>query len=851
MKPMAKMAVFLGVVALADGALASVNVDSAANYGGVWTNGSNGGGGFGAWSIAADSGSGWAGNGIWDSANASLNLGSAFGFVAKGDGAYINLDRPFAQALAVGDTFKLDLGLNYDAGSGGNKGFSLRTSDNREIVVVNQGASEVITVNGVAALTNYGVNTMYWTFTQVSATQVAVYATGRAGAEAFATTVSTNASSYLANVHFYASAITNDEYAEYRQIYFDNLTLTQGASDTNLFRYSIENGRAVVTSVLASASGDLIVPSMLGGYAVGAVARAAFKDLTNVTSVSFAGGTSVTNVGPTAFQGCTALATAALPNGLTSLPAGLFYGCTRLGAVTIPGAVTNVGDAAFAECRNLGALTLPAGLTVLGESVFLNCRSLTALDLPAGIPSIPGQCCYECRALASVTIPPGATNIGYAAFFNCGGLTTLSLSNALGSVGGQAFAGCDGLGRVYFHGTVGNLGSNAFGNCSALAGVYFADHAPSLGADAGADVFMGAGNVTIYHYLATTGWPAVPSPWADRPTAIWGAPQEQTIAFPEIGDKSTTDAVGLSATASSGLQVSFAVENGPAALADGTNLTFSGSGVVRIVASQAGDVDWSPAPNVTNQFNVAKATASVTLSGLAQTYDGTARTVTATTVPEGQPVVITYDGLDFAPTNAGSYAVAATIQSAIYQGATNGTLTVAKADQTIDFPAIGGQTPASLVGLAATASSGLAVGFAVASGPASISGGTNLSFTGAGVVSVVASQGGDGNWNAAANFTNTFAVIGVALTEINISTWIMPQSGTNAFQATIATVPADADVDLFVDGATAFDPSTQEFDFQALVEGAGEDYVVEGKTVTILPKASASWQYYRIRAVPK
>jgi hypothetical protein len=176
---------------------------------------------FGAWSIAADSGSGWAGFGIWASSNAYLDLGDAFGYVAKGAGAYVTLDRPFATALAAGDTFKLDLGLNYDAGSGGNKGFSLRTSDNREIVVVNQGASEVVTVNGGAALTNYGVNTMYWTFTQVSATQVAVYATGRAGAEVFTTTVNTNAASYLANVHFYASAITNDEFAERRQVYFD------------------------------------------------------------------------------------------------------------------------------------------------------------------------------------------------------------------------------------------------------------------------------------------------------------------------------------------------------------------------------------------------------------------------------------------------------------------------------------------------------------------------------------------------------------------------------------------------------------------------------------------------------
>ena len=493
---------FFGVLALAGTALASVNVDSAANYGGGWTNGANGGGGFGAWSLAADSGAGWAGNGIWDSAAASLNLGYSFGFVAKVAGAVITLDRPFATALAAGDTFKLDLGLNYDAGSGGNKGFSLRTADNREIVVVNQGASEVVTVNGAAALTNYGVNTMYWTFTQVSATQVAVYATGRAGAEAFTTTVSTNAASYLANVHFYASAITNDADAELRQVYFDNLTLTQGASDTNLFRYSIENGRAVVTSVLASASGDLIVPATLGGYVVGAVGRAAFQDLTNVTGVSFAGGANVTNVGPQAFQGCTALAVATLPDGLKTLAPGLFYGCTALGAVAIPGGVTNVGDAAFAECRRLASVALPSGLTQLGESPFLNCRSLASIALPTGIASVPGQFCYECRSLASVDLPAGATHVGDRAFFNCFGLTSLALDGALGSVGDQAFAGCDGLETLFFNGGVDSLGDGVFGNCGALAGVYFLCDEPA----AGEDLFLGSDLAAVYYLVSPSSW---------------------------------------------------------------------------------------------------------------------------------------------------------------------------------------------------------------------------------------------------------------------------------------------------------------------------------------------------------
>ncbi|QHI69526.1 fibronectin type III domain-containing protein [Tichowtungia aerotolerans] len=103
-------------------------------------------------------------------------------------------------------------------------------------------------------------------------------------------------------------------------------------------------------------------------------------------------------------------------------------------------------------------------------------------------------------------------------------------------------------------------------------------------------------------------------------------------------------------------------------------------------------------------------------------------------------------------------------------GTATDTLTVVKADQTISFPSLGTQAVTNQIGLAATATSGLGVNFAVISGPASISSGTNLSFSSAGTVSLRASQSGDGNWNAAA-ITNTFDVLGVI-------TNVAPDSGT-------------------------------------------------------------------------
>ena len=155
----------------------------------------------------------------------------------------------------------------------------------------------------------------------------------------------------------------------------------------------------------------------------------------------------------------------------------------------------------------------------------------------------------------------------------------------------------------------------------------------------------------------------------------------------------TTNAVGLSAVASSGLPVLFAVGSGPATLSDGTNLSFAGAGSVAVVASQAGNANWNPAPNVTNIFTVNKATAGVTLNGLAQTYNGAARTVTASTTPGGLSVSLTYDGSSTAPTAVGSYAVTGTVSDVLYQGEASGTLVVSKAGSSVSvWPTASGLT---------------------------------------------------------------------------------------------------------------------------------------------------------------
>jgi hypothetical protein len=105
----------------------------------------------------------------------------------------------------------------------------------------------------------------------------------------------------------------------------------------------------------------------------------------------------------------------------------------------------------------------------------------------------------------------------------------------------------------------------------------------------------------------------------------------QAITFAAIPAQKITNTVRLSATASSGLPVAFSVASGPGVISGGTNLTFTDEGTVWVVASQTGNVNFAAAPSRTNSVVVTKLSATVTLTNLTQTYDGTAKQVSYTT----------------------------------------------------------------------------------------------------------------------------------------------------------------------------------------------------------------------------
>jgi hypothetical protein len=193
---------------------------------------------------------------------------------------------------------------------------------------------------------------------------------------------------------------------------------------------------------------------------------------------------------------------------------------------------------------------------------------------------------------------------------------------------------------------------------------------------------------------------------------------------------------------SSGLPAGLELHAGTGAI-DGTP-TAVGATTVAVAAT---DMAGNTASKDVN-FTIQHATAVVQLSGLSATYNGSPKSVVATTTPSGLPVTITYGDSAAAPSNAGSYPVTATIESANYIGGATGTLVIDKADQTVSFADPGSPAPNQPVTLAATSSAGLAVTFSVQSGTAVVDG-TTLTIQAAGSVVIRATASSDFNYNGA------------------------------------------------------------------------------------------------------
>ena len=175
----------------------------------------------------------------------------------------------------------------------------------------------------------------------------------------------------------------------------------------------------------------------------------------------------------------------------------------------------------------------------------------------------------------------------------------------------------------------------------------------------------------------------------------------QSITFGALANKTYGDApFNVSATGgASGNPVTFAATgNCTASGAQGSTITITGAGNCTVTASQGGNANYTAAPDVARSFQIAKASATITLSNLYYLYDGQAHSATATTNPNGlSGVTVNYVGTTLSynsttpPTAAGTYTVTASLANIDY-AASNASATFvinAAPNVTITAPASG------------------------------------------------------------------------------------------------------------------------------------------------------------------
>jgi hypothetical protein len=120
---------------------------------------------------------------------------------------------------------------------------------------------------------------------------------------------------------------------------------------------------------------------------------------------------------------------------------------------------------------------------------------------------------------------------------------------------------------------------------------------------------------------------------------------DQFITFAPLAGKTYGDGdFSVSATASSGLPVSFSIVSGPATIS-GSTVHITGAGTVTVRASQGGNGNYNAAPDVDQSFEVAKAGQVITFAALSdKTYGDPPFTVSATGGGSGNPVTFGASG---------------------------------------------------------------------------------------------------------------------------------------------------------------------------------------------------------------
>lgn len=174
-----------------------------------------------------------------------------------------------------------------------------------------------------------------------------------------------------------------------------------------------------------------------------------------------------------------------ISDGIAEIGEYAFYSC-ELRKVRIPGSVQIIAAHAFDQCSNLIEASLPESLISIGEAAFENCR-IKNIHIPSGVKTISQDAFNFCSIeslyisegvetiedgafgysdiLGTLLLPSTLRTIGAKAFCSTN-LESITLSEGLLDIGEEAFRGCNRLQEVNIPASVQQIGANAFSECT-------------------------------------------------------------------------------------------------------------------------------------------------------------------------------------------------------------------------------------------------------------------------------------------------------------------------------------------------------------------------------------------------